>query len=567
MRPITRDPETIFKILFGFTTIALVVSIVLLASVPPVSRDALTHHLAVPKLYLQHGKMVELPNVPFSYYPMNLDLLYILPLYFGNDIVPKFIHFLFALMTAGLLFGFLKKRLGTLYAMIGSLMFLSTPVIVKLSITVYVDLGLVFFSTAALIYLVKWSEADLSIRHLILSAVFCGLALGTKYNGLVTFFLMTIFVPFIYIRSKAEQYRLQGKTVAYTAIYAIIALLVFSPWMIRNVYWTGNPVYPLYNRFFSTNTAVQQNSVPDELKKEIKDRTGDWGHIAIRRIIFKESWAEIASIPIRIFFQGQDDNPKYFDGKLNPFLLFLPIFAFFPRRKNLPIGNFQRKLLVSFVMLFLMISFLRTSIRIRYILPVLPALIILSSTGLHNLVRMINNSFSPLLRRCGTVSVTTAMLLLFGINATYVVNQFRIVDPLNYLSGRIGREDYISRYRPEYPVMKYANIHLASSDKILGLYLGNRRYYCGREIIFGEDFLTRSTILASSAEDLSNVLTNRGFTHVLAHLDLVKQWVGTLNERERAIFVAFFNRQLHVLDKNTPYVLFEMSNCKDRNPI
>lgn len=166
MRPIIRNSETIIKFLLGCITIVLVVSIVLLASVPPVSRDALTHHLVVPKLYLQQGKMVELPAIPFSYYPMNLDLLYILPLYFGNDIVPKFIHFLFALMTAGLLFGFLKKRLGTLYALFGCLMFLSTPVIVKLSITVYVDLGLVFFSTAALIYLIKWSEAGFSIRYL-----------------------------------------------------------------------------------------------------------------------------------------------------------------------------------------------------------------------------------------------------------------------------------------------------------------------------------------------------------------------------------------------------------------
>ncbi|HBZ54809.1 MAG TPA: hypothetical protein DEO88_05340, partial [Syntrophobacteraceae bacterium] len=50
-------------------------AILLLAAVPPVDRDALTHHLAVPKLYLQQGGMVEIPWVPFSYYPMNLDLL------------------------------------------------------------------------------------------------------------------------------------------------------------------------------------------------------------------------------------------------------------------------------------------------------------------------------------------------------------------------------------------------------------------------------------------------------------------------------------------------------------
>ncbi len=66
----------------------IVISIVILAYVPPVSRDALTHHLAIPKLYLKHGGIYEIPSVKFSYYPMNLDLLYMIPLYFGNDIIP-----------------------------------------------------------------------------------------------------------------------------------------------------------------------------------------------------------------------------------------------------------------------------------------------------------------------------------------------------------------------------------------------------------------------------------------------------------------------------------------------
>jgi len=53
----------------------LIVSIVILSCVPPVSKDALTHHLAVPKLYLNHGGIYEIPFMAFSYYPMNLDLL------------------------------------------------------------------------------------------------------------------------------------------------------------------------------------------------------------------------------------------------------------------------------------------------------------------------------------------------------------------------------------------------------------------------------------------------------------------------------------------------------------
>lgn len=134
----------------------LIVSIIILACVPPVSRDALTHHLIVPKLYLQHGSIYEIPTVAYSYYPMNLDLLYMIPLYFGNDIAPKLIHFIFALLTAWLIFRYLRKRLGVDWALVGALFFLSLPIIVKLSITVYVDLGLIFFSTASIMSLFKW---------------------------------------------------------------------------------------------------------------------------------------------------------------------------------------------------------------------------------------------------------------------------------------------------------------------------------------------------------------------------------------------------------------------------
>ena len=49
-------------------------------------------------------------------------------------------------LPAVLIFGYLKQRTGkSLYGLLGALLFLSLPVVVKLSITVYVDLGLIFF--------------------------------------------------------------------------------------------------------------------------------------------------------------------------------------------------------------------------------------------------------------------------------------------------------------------------------------------------------------------------------------------------------------------------------------
>jgi len=85
----------------------LVLSVFLLAAVPPVSRDALVHHLAIPKLYLTKGKIFELPCMDYSYYPMNLDMLYLIALYLGSDILAKYIHCFFGLLTAIIIFRFL----------------------------------------------------------------------------------------------------------------------------------------------------------------------------------------------------------------------------------------------------------------------------------------------------------------------------------------------------------------------------------------------------------------------------------------------------------------------------
>ena len=145
------------------TICGVILLVSILASVPPVSRDALTHHLYIPKLYLKHGGVYEIPGLEFSYYPMNLDLLYLIPLYFKNDIAPKFIHFSFALATAVLIYRFLIRRINRSYALLGALFFLSIPVIVRLSSTVYVDLGLIFFCLRPFCFFLTGSKKTLKL--------------------------------------------------------------------------------------------------------------------------------------------------------------------------------------------------------------------------------------------------------------------------------------------------------------------------------------------------------------------------------------------------------------------
>ena len=255
------NKEKYVSLLLLSALMIVVVAILVLSSVPPVSRDALTHHLAIPKLYLKHGGIYEIPGILFSYYPMNLDLLYTIPLFFQNDIAPKYIHFLFALLTALFIYKFLRENLGKPYDLLGALFFLTIPIVVKLSITVYVDLGLIFFSWMCLYFILKWFSHNYRVKYLIFSAVFCGLALGTKYNALVLLPIMGVLIAFFYSVTQNSALKRNESTkknrnslfgLMHGGIFIIVALIVFSPWMIRNYHWKKNPIYPLHNNWFVT---------------------------------------------------------------------------------------------------------------------------------------------------------------------------------------------------------------------------------------------------------------------------------------------------------------------------
>lgn len=539
----------------------VVICIIILASVPPVSRDALIHHLAIPKLYLKHGGIYEIPDFRWSYYPMNLDLLYLIPLYFGNDIIPKYIHFAFALLSALFILLYLKSRLDVVYALLGVVVFLSTPIIVKLSITAYVDLGLIFFSTAALFYFLKWVNHAYKMKFLLISAFWCGLGLGTKYNALIILFLLTLFAIFIYARNSADIAKKEYKALGFGIVFMLVAIIVFSPWAIRNYKWTHNPIYPLYDAWFNpvqeeSPGSYQQNSIQPEgegADGTNKNSKGAWTHFAVRKIIFNEKWWEILLIPIRIFFQGQDDNPKYFDGKLNPLLFLLPFFACMGFKRDSQSRRIEKKILVFYAVLFIMFAFVQRDMRIRYIGPSLPPLVILSIFGLENILRTAKSRFAKVPQKVYAGLVLGCVLFFLGLNFSYLLNQFRWVQPLKFLEGKLGRDGYIEEYRPEYAALKYANNNIAADARILGVFLGNRSYYSEREIRFDfGQFIHKVFKQKYSNEKILDNFKNSGITHLLIRYDLFSNWIqNSFSESEKQNLDLFFkNHAVLIFSKN-----------------
>ena len=554
--------------------LSLIFCLLILAAVPPVSRDALTHHLFVPRLYLEHGGIYEIPNIPFSYYPMNLDLLYMIPLYFGNDILPKYIHFAFALATAGLIYNYLKTRLTKNYGLLGALFFLSIPIIVKLSITVYVDLGLMFFTTASILLLFRWLDSGYKIKFLLMAGVFLGLAAGTKYNGLISLFLLPLFVPVLYLRTHPDTQKNNLKSIGAATIFLSAALIIFSPWLIRNYAWTGNPIYPLHNALFqrikksstTKNGAALENHSRGmqkiqkiSLLGKLKNLSGNSSIFTTRKILYHETWWQALLLPVRFFFQGQDDNPQYFDGKLNPFLFLLPFFAFLKKSGSRLQG--EKFTLLAFALLFFFFTFFQEAMRIRYMVTIVPALVLLSMVGLHNISEALScNRFFPngKTKKLFILVIVTAML---GYNGQYIRQQFNTIQPISYIQGKISRDQYITKFRPEYPVIQYANNHIGSNAKVLCLFLGNRGYYMHFKPIFRRPAHTiffEESMNGNDAQAIKNELIRRGINHILLRNDLTDNWFQHLGHEKKKRILAFFQQDTIQAYSRDGYTLYNL---------
>jgi hypothetical protein len=579
------NPNTAYLHLINGALIAAIAvlagAVLVLAAVPPVDRDGLTHHLAVPKLYLKSGGIHEIPSVPFSYYPMNLELLYMLPLFFGNDTLPKYIHFGFAVLAAWLIFNFLRRRLeGVHYGLTGALLFLSLPVIVKLSTMVYVDLGLICFSTAAVLQLLRWAETDFRRRHLLLAGIFAGLCLGTKVNGTLAVFLLTLGVPFICRRSSrkispsdpngahgqlGEEMRL--RPLGWAIVFAAVAAAVYSPWMVRNAVWTGNPIYPVAAKWFGPdNTPAAQGGGPvleegTRVAEEHAQPDSGFGHFAVRKLVYGESLLEILAIPIRVFIQGRDDDPQFFDGRLNPYLLIFPLIAVFPlkgRRRSERL-SLEVRFLGLFTLLYLAFAFFLTDMRVRYIGPIVPPLTILSVVGLHDLISAIRAGCSIRGRRLGLSAAGSVLLAFMGLNIAYLAGQFAVVDPISYLQGKVTRDEYILKYRPEYAALSFANRSLPEDARILGLFNGNRIYYSEREMVCDHEGFRRAVTAVQSAAELARRLERGGISHLLVRLDLFTQWAdGQFKPSEKVLLKSFFSETLLRVYHGHGYALFAM---------
>lgn len=209
------------------------------AFVPPGSHewDALSYHLAAPKIFIENHRIVYLPTDHHSNFPFLMQMLFAVGLLFDGFALAALFHLATTVLCVMAILGMGRRYFSPLAGPIGAVVFATTPIVIWEAGAAYTEMG---FSLYVLLAVAAALEFRLNKdpRWLALSGVFMGFALSSKTLALAPFFLIGALLLWERVRFKNLRWYLLG------------AILVGCPFYIKTWVWTGNPVYPFAYRVF-----------------------------------------------------------------------------------------------------------------------------------------------------------------------------------------------------------------------------------------------------------------------------------------------------------------------------
>ncbi|MEZ5940939.1 MAG: glycosyltransferase family 39 protein [Planctomycetaceae bacterium] len=219
------------------------------ALLPSMDFDVKEYHLGGPKEYFRDGQISFLPHNVYTSFPFLTEMLSLTGMVLRNDwywgaIVGKGILASFTLFTAAGLYAFVSRAVDESAGWLAATLYLTTPWVYRMSIIAYTEGALccyVMLTLLAFDLAVRKSDG-LSKNWPLLVGLLAGCAAATKYPGLV-FICIPFGLAWIYVVwSRRSSQQSASAQVIFT--YIAGALIAFSPWLAKNFWETGNPVYP-----------------------------------------------------------------------------------------------------------------------------------------------------------------------------------------------------------------------------------------------------------------------------------------------------------------------------------
>jgi hypothetical protein len=524
----------------------------LLALTPDVAWDSLVYHLTGPKLYAQWGRIAHSIDLPYLGFPQLMEMLYLAAGRLVSDTAAPLLHFGFGLLSLGLTAALAGYRFNRQVAWLAPAVLLSAETIVLEMSWAYVDLALIFYSTAAFYAFLRWGE-ETRREWLVLSAVMTGLAMATKYTA--------IFVPLAVGAALLWRTRRAGtgQLVRRVGWFASLALLLVAPGLIENWITTGNPVYPF--------------ALPGVFWDEWR---AWWFSRAGTALASSQPWRLVlAPLEATIFgIEGASDysfalGPIRIEGvaygaTLGPlFLMGTTLWLFLWRYTSARERHDLKQMFwfagVAYAFWLFGVGQSALLVQSRLILPIFGLLAVIAAAALDRL-RVLNLPNLDL-----SWVANGIVLLVLGLSLAGTGLRFVRSNPLPYLLGFQGKADYYqNRLGSHAEMMARLNATLGPGDRVI--FLWEPRSYLCQVDCWPDALLDRFlhlTALYPDAPAIARSWRQAGLSHVLLYQQglaaILEAGFDPVTPRDLAILRTLQATELHEIDRlGQDYVLYEL---------
>ncbi len=520
----------------------------LTALTPPTDWDGLFYHLTGPAWTLMSGRISPLPvRLPHLSFPGLMESLFLLAMVVQSDVTAKLIHWGFALLLGGLTYQLTERYVGVKWGWQSVVVLYAIPMVAVLAGWAYNDLALAFFQIAALYAVLNGrAQPGGSLRWFGLAGAFAGLAMGVKYTSFVCPLALMALALWDAVRKEAPW----AAVLRRVAVFGCMAGVVASPWYVRNLAFTGNPVYPFAYRLFDGHGWSAW--------------LADW--YAQSGTGLGTDWGAILALPVTATLGLRDMN--YYDGRTGPlFLIALPALLWTgvgERRKPPAVTALLWFALAHFVVWTVGVIESRSLFQSRLLLTGLVALCPVLVYIAHRLHCLDRPGFS--LHRF--IRLVLVIVLAFNL----VVQGLEVISlhPLAYLVGEESRDDFLVRRLGGYYLAMQAVATLPDDARVQ--FLWEPRSYYSQRVLQPDPILeTWKYLCETHHRDITAIAADwreQGVTHILLHqagMELVaRTHPAHLTEADLAAWEAFSARYLSsVWELPGSYVLYQWNQWKE----
>ena len=511
-----------------------------LALAPAFATDALVYHLAVPKAYLEAGGIINLPNNIYSFFPQQIEMIYLLALAVGSDSLAQLtgLGIVFILLLS--LWQYYRQKGSTVYAWLVPLIFISTPTFFSVSSSAYVDL-----QATTYVFLAFYAWENGCTRNqpgwYFLMALFAGAAVATK---LTTVIILPLALLGLAIHGRSH--KRTGQVAGQCLILVSGSLMLILPWLAKNYYFTGNPFAPFFMTFFGGETGMNWDIARSHQQFQYYSFFG-MGHGILDFLL----------LPTNLTFFSQPHSLK-FDGQIGfLYLLLLPALLTLTR-KSLP--------MVTVFLVLLVFWFIQTQY-IRLLAPAFAFLSVLLVTGLEQGLKKHATSFGK------NEKVFLSVILSLGLffNVSIIMKEWIRINPLSYLLNKENRDQFLTRQVSAYPLYLAANHMTEQNDKVLLVYMRNLGYLMDRpfhsDTFFEAHTLKEIIDEGVYARDIINKLKSMGITHILFNHHFVFGEDSAFSPGERGLLKNFLSLHAQrIMVKNEFFLYRFVLDLETGNP-